>query len=51
MKKKPANMQRGKSMNPEERGVQSAVEKESWLKKIIRNTRQAKGRPEPKEKP
>lgn len=51
MKKKPANMPRGDSMNPEERGVEPAARKESWLKKLLRNTRESKGRPAPQRKP
>jgi hypothetical protein len=51
MKKKPANMPRGESLNPEERVVESEARKESWLKKLIRNTRQSKGRPDPNRKP
>lgn len=51
MRKKPANMPRGKSMNPEERVVESEARKESWLKKLLRTTRQDKGKPEPPKKP
>jgi hypothetical protein len=48
VKKKPANMPKGESMNPEERAVESDARRESWLTKIIRNARQSKGRPAPK---
>ena len=51
MEKKPANMPRGPSMNPEERAVPASAQKESWLKKILRNARLAKGRPAPDKKP
>jgi hypothetical protein len=50
VKKKPANMPRGKSMNPEERAVENDARRESWLTKILRNTRQSKGRPSPEKK-
>lgn len=50
MKRKPANLPRGDSMNPEERVVEQDARKESWLTKILRNTRQAKGRPQPDRK-
>ncbi|MBN1237090.1 MAG: hypothetical protein JXB36_01240 [Gammaproteobacteria bacterium] len=51
MKKKPANMPRGESMNPEERVVETEARKESWLKRLLRSARQDKGRPDPNRKP
>jgi hypothetical protein len=50
VKRKPANLPRGKSMNPEERAVEEDARKETWLTKILRNTRLAKGRPAPDRK-
>jgi len=50
MKRKPGNLPRGESMNPEERGVEQDAVKESWLTKIRRHARLAKGRPAPERK-
>lgn len=51
MKKKAANLPRGESRNPEEKVVEPEARKESWLKRMLRNTREARGRPDPKRKP
>lgn len=50
MKRKAANLPRGKSMNPEERVVEKDAETESWVTKLLRHARLAKGRPEPGKK-
>src|SRR5690606_31881011 len=50
MKRKPANLPRGDSMNAEERAVEQDARRESWLTKILRNTRLAKGRPPPRKR-
>lgn len=34
-------------MNPEERAVEQDARRESWLTKILRNTRLSRGRPSP----
>ena len=47
MTEKPANRPRGESMNPEERVVEQAASKESWVTKLRRHARLAKGRPAP----
>lgn len=47
MKRKPANLPRGQSMNPEERGVEQDAMRESWVTKLLRHARLAKGRPAP----
>ncbi len=45
MTEKPAKRPRGESMNPEERGVEQAASKESWVTKLLRHARLTKGRP------
>ena len=50
MKRKPANLPKGKSMNPEERVVEREALKESWLTKLRRHARLTKGRPGPEHK-
>ncbi len=47
MKRKPANLPRGRSMHPEERAVERDAAGESWLTKILRHARLTKGRPAP----
>lgn len=51
MKRKPANLPRGQSMNPEERAVEEDARREPWLTKILRHARLAKGRPATDESP
>jgi len=50
MKRKPANLPRGESMNPEERAVEEDARRESWVTKMLRHARLAKGRPDPERK-
>lgn len=47
MKRKPANLPHGQSMNPQERVVEKEAKRESWLRKILRNTKEARARPAP----